>query len=83
MEYQCVYLNPEYKLAHDDDAEILFETNDLAEACTFIYEKFTLEKRDIAVYQPRTKGYRDHYQNKRRDAKGRFIGGWHLIVLRA
>ena len=72
MEYQCFYLNPEYKLAHDDDAEILFESDCLAEAGSFVYNRFKIEKRDIAVYQPRSKGYREIYQNKRRDAKGRF-----------
>lgn len=72
MEYQCFYLNPKYKLAHDDDAELLFETDNLGEACTFVYNKFKQEKRDIAVYQPRTEGYRSHYQNKVRDSKGRF-----------
>jgi hypothetical protein len=71
-EYQCFYLNPDYKLAHDDDAEVLFETDNLAEACTFVYNRFKQEKRDIAVYQPRTEGYRGHYQNKLRDSKGRF-----------
>jgi hypothetical protein len=73
MEYQCFYLNPDYKLAHDDDAEVLFETDSLGEACTFIYNRFNQEKRDIAVYQPRTEGYRGHYQNRLRDAKGRYI----------
>ena len=72
MEYQCFYLNPEYKIAHDDDAEVLFESNNLGEACTFVYNKFQQEKRDIAVYQPRTEGYRDIYQNKFRDSLGRF-----------
>ena len=72
-EYQCFYLNPDYKLAHDDDAEVLFETDNLAEACTFVYNRFKQEKRDIAVYQPRTEGYRGHYQNKLRDSKGRFV----------
>ncbi len=72
MEYQCFYLNPDYKLAHDDDAEVLFETDNLGEACTFVYNKFKQEKRDIAVYQPRTEGYREHYQNKARNAKGQF-----------
>ena len=71
-EYVCVYLNPEYKLAHDDDAEILFATDNVAEACGFIYEKFKLEKKDIAIWQERTQGYRGHYQNKARDSKGRF-----------
>jgi hypothetical protein len=72
-EYQCFYLNPDFKLAHDDDAEVLFETDNLAEACTFVYNKFKQEKRDIAVYQPRSQGYREHYQNKLRDRKGRFV----------
>ncbi len=72
MEYQCFYLNPEYKLAHDDDAVLLFESDNLAEASSFVYNLFKKEKRDIAVYQPRTKGYREFYQNKIRDAKGRF-----------
>ena len=72
MEYQCFYLNPEYKLAHDDDAQVLFETDNLAEACSFVYNLFKQEKRDIAVYQPRSQGYRAHYQNKLRDSKGRF-----------
>ena len=73
MEYQCFYLNPEHKLAHGDDAEILFETDNLGEASTFVYNKFLQEKRDIAVYQPRTNGYREFYRNKLRDSKGRFI----------
>ena len=73
MEYQCYYLNPEYKLAHDDDAEVLFESNNLGEACTFVYNQFKLEKRDIAVYQPRIGTYRDIYQNKFRDSLGRFV----------
>lgn len=72
MEYQCFYLNPESKLAHDDDAEVLFESNNLAECCSFVYNKFKTEKRDIAVYQPRSQGYRELYQNKARNAKGQF-----------
>jgi len=71
-EYVCVYLNPEYKLGHDDDAEILLATDCLAEASTFIYNQFKTEKRDIAVYQERSQGYRGVYQNKARDTKGRF-----------
>lgn len=72
-EYQCFYLDPRYKLAHADDAEVLLETDDLAEACTFIYRKFKEEGKDIAVWQPRTQGYRGHYQQLKRDKKGRFI----------
>ena len=75
MDYQCFYLNPEYKLAHDDDAVVLFETDCLGEACTFVYNLFKQEKRDIAVYQPRTENYRSHYQNKLRNAKGQFVKG--------
>jgi len=71
-EYVCVYLNPEYKMCHDDDAEILFATDNLGEACGFIYEKFKIEKKDIAIYQERSQGYRGCYQNKARDSKGRF-----------
>lgn len=73
MEYQCFYLNPDYKLAHDDDAEVLFESNNLAEACSFVYDDWKLNKRDIAVYQPRNQCYRDIYQNPARNAKGQFI----------
>jgi hypothetical protein len=75
MEYQCFYLNPEYKLAHDDDAVVLFETDCLGEACTFVHNLFKQEKRDIAVYQPRTENYRSHYQNKLRNSKGQFVKG--------
>jgi hypothetical protein len=75
VEYQCFYLNPEYKLAHDDDAEVLFETDNLALACTFVYNKFNQEKRDIAVYQPRNQGYCQYYQNKLRNSKGQFVKG--------
>ena len=71
-QYQCFYLNPEHRLAHDDDAEVLFESDCLAECCSFVYRDFLKNKRDIAVYQPRTKDYREIYQNKRRDAKGKF-----------
>lgn len=72
-EYQCFYLNPEYRLAHDDDAEILLQTDCLAEACTFVYNKFKAEGRDIAVYQARSHCYREIYQKPKRDKKGRFL----------
>ena len=72
MEYQCVYLNPEFKLAHDDDAEILLETDNLAIACTFIYHDWLKFKRDIAIWQPRTQGYRGIYRHPARNAKGQF-----------
>jgi hypothetical protein len=72
-EYVCVYLNPEYKMGHDDDAEILLATDNLGEACGFIYERFKREGRDIAIWQERSQGYRGVYQNKVRDTKGRFV----------
>jgi hypothetical protein len=72
MEYKCFYLNPAMKLGHDDDAVVLFESNNLAEAGSFIYNDWKLNKRDIAVYQPRSKGYREIYRNKARNAKGQF-----------
>lgn len=73
-EYQCFYLNPEYKLAHDADAEVLFESNNLAECCSFVYNQFKLEQRDIAVWQARHGGaYREYYQNRRRNSKGQFV----------
>ena len=72
MEYQCFYLNPEFKLADDDDAEVLFESNNLGECCSFVYKLFQQESKDIAVYQPRSSGYREVYQNKARTALGRF-----------
>jgi hypothetical protein len=72
MEYQCFYLNPAMKLGHDDDAVVLFESNCLAKAGSFIYEDWKLNKRDIAVYQPRSQGYREIYRNKARNAKGQY-----------
>ena len=73
MEYQCVFLSEKYKLGHDDDAEILLETDNLAIACTFIYHHWLENKRDIAIWQPRTQGYRGIYRHKARNEKGRFI----------
>jgi hypothetical protein len=73
-EYVCVYLDPNCKLNHEEDAEILFATDNLGEACTFVYNKFKQEKRDIAVWQERSQGYREVYKAdaKPRDAKGRY-----------
>lgn len=71
-EYQCFYLSPDYKLAHEDDAEVLFESDNLGECLVFIYELFKKEGKDVAVYQPSSGGYRDYYRNPARDSKGRF-----------
>ena len=73
MQYQCFYLNPEYKLAHNDDAEVLFESDNLGECCRFVYDDFKKNKKDIAVYQASSGNYREVYQNKRRNAKGQFV----------
>jgi hypothetical protein len=72
MEYQCFYLSPNYKLAHEDDAEVLFESDNLAECCNFVYGKAKEEGCAIAVYQPRSKSYREIYRKPARDASGRF-----------
>lgn len=72
MEYQCFYLSENYKLAHEDDAEVLFESDNLGECCGFVYNKFKVEGKDIAVYQSRTQGYREIYRKPARDAKGRY-----------
>lgn len=71
-QYQCFYLNPDYRLAHNDDAEVLFESDNLGECCSFAHKDWITNKRDIAVYQPSSQGYRQVNQNKRRDAKGKF-----------
>lgn len=72
MEYQCFYLDPTRKLAHADDAEVLFESDSLAECCGFVYLKYQEEGKDIAVWQPRTQGYRSYYQKPARDSRGKF-----------
>ena len=71
-EYQCFYLSPNYKLAHEDDAEVLFESDNLGECSSFVYNLFKKEGKDVAVYQPRISSYREYYSNPARDAKGRF-----------
>jgi hypothetical protein len=72
MEYQCFYLDPTMQLAHADDAVPLMETDNLGEACTFVYKDWNINHRDIAVYQPRSQGYREIYRNPARDPGGRF-----------
>ena len=72
MESQCFYLDPAMKLGHADDAVVLFESDCLAKAGSFVYQDWLKNKRDIAVYQPRSQCYRELYRNKRRNAKGQF-----------
>lgn len=73
MKYQCFYLNLAYAIAHDADAVVLFESNSMGECCSFVYNDWLKNKRDIAVYQPSYNIYRDVYRNKPRNAKGQFI----------
>lgn len=72
MEYQCVYLSELYKLAHEPSAEILFESDSLAQAGSFVYNSYLKNGRDIAVWQPRISMYRQVYREPARDAKGRY-----------
>jgi hypothetical protein len=74
-EYQCFYLDPSMKLGHADDAEVLFETNDLGEACYFVYNRYLAEGKAIAVYQPRSKGYREIYRKRPHDGQPRGKNG--------
>lgn len=71
MEYQCFYLKPTQRLSHDDDA-VLFEHDSIAQASSFIYRKWLVEKQDIAIFQPRHRCYREVYRTQPRDALGRF-----------
>ncbi len=72
MEYQCFYLDPSMKLAHADDAECLFETDDFHAAMTFVFNDWKKNNRDIAVWQDRVQGYREYYRNPARDSSGKF-----------
>lgn len=73
-EYQCFYLDPRFKLAHDESATPLLETNCLAEACGFVYDLYQREGRAVAVYQPRTQGYREIYRKRPHDGQPRING---------
>jgi len=75
-EYQCFDLDPALKLGHGDNP-VLLETDDLAEACGFIYKRHKETGKETAVWQPRQRVYRDHYlitnRHSTRGADGRFI----------
>lgn len=60
MEYECYLLNPDMELCHM--GEKLFETDDLAEACSFVYNWYQEKNVDVCVWQPRTSGYREYYK---------------------
>lgn len=76
MEYQCVDLDPNFKLFHGENPALM-ETDRLDEACFFVYNRFKETGIECAVYQPRAKGYREIYRHSnkhnKRDASGRFI----------
>ena len=54
----------------------MLATDDLAEACGFVYNHFKATGVECAVYQERSAGYREIYQHKtyhdKRDRAGRF-----------
>lgn len=68
MEYQCVDLDPAFTLSHGDSKPLL-ETNDLAEACSFVYSRFKDTGTACAVFQPRAQGYREIYRHTNRHTK--------------
>lgn len=76
MEYQCYDLDPNFKLFHGDNP-VLLETDCLAEACTFVYNRYRELNIECVVYQPRTKGYREIYKHQtthsKRGSDGRFV----------
>jgi hypothetical protein len=75
-EYQVFRLDPTTKMSHIE-GEPLLETDNLAEACTFIYDAFRNEGAELCVFQPRTQGYCDYYRKSNKHAKrastGRFV----------
>ena len=71
-EYQCLLLDPSRRLSPYDDAEVLCETDDLGEACVFIYHHWERHQLDICVYQPRYQYIRGYYRRQARDELGRF-----------
>lgn len=69
-EYQCYLLDPECKLYHI--GKVLLETDDLAEACSFVYKHFEGSNQECCVWQERTKSYREVHMPKR-NTKGQFV----------
>lgn len=77
MKYECFDLDPALKLDHGNN-ELLFATDDLAEACAFVYKRFSDLGVECAVLQPSTGMYREiyripSYHSKRDKVTGRFI----------
>ncbi len=61
-EYQVFELDPELELCHKSNAEILFDSDDLASAHTYAYRMYLLRKMETAIWQPRTNAYRGYYK---------------------
>ena len=47
MEYKCYHLSSKYKLAHEDDAQVLFESDDLGECAEFVFNEWCETGADI------------------------------------
>lgn len=58
MEYQVFHRDLRVKLGHIEGTPIL-ETDNLAVACSFIYNAWHKEGKAMVVYQPRIECYRD------------------------
>ncbi len=75
FEYQVFQLDPNTKMSHIE-GEPIMETNNLAEACVYVYNAFKNEQLELCVFQPRTQCYREYYRHSNkhstRAANGKF-----------
>lgn len=76
FEYECYLLDPNTTMSHIE-GEAMLKTNELHEACSFVYNLFIKDGTEACVYQPRLDAYRDSYRKSEfsRDKKGRFTKG--------
>lgn len=64
-EYQCLLLDPELEAWPLEGALVMFETDNLGEACGVVYEHFKKTGQECGVYQERHGGsWREIYQHK-------------------
>ncbi len=59
FEYEVYDLDPRYHLLHKGDC--ILATNNLAIACSYVYERYKKYKVPSCVYQPRHENYREVY----------------------
>jgi hypothetical protein len=59
MEYEVYLLDDKYQLCHKGEA--IIATDNLAVACTYVYEYYNKYQIPICVYQPRHGHYRETY----------------------